>query len=67
MCLFECPFLLPFRTLLLRPSIDDEEKKLSVQNNLFSVNNKGGFVKQLHHSSSLLHPKVNLIAQKKRG
>ena len=39
-----------------------KEKKVSVQNNLFSVNNKGGFVKQLHHSSSLLHPKVNLIA-----
>ena len=28
------------------------EKKSFLQNNLFSVNNKGGFVKHLHHSSS---------------
>ena len=55
-----CPFFLTLLTLFALPLA--ERKKVSVQNNLFSVNNKGGFVKQLHHSSSLLHPKVNLIA-----
>ena len=61
-----CPFFLTLLTLFALPLA--ERKKVSVQNNLFSVNNKGGFVKQLHHSSSLLlYPKVNLIASASKG